>query len=120
MKELIGYVVLCPSKNNVAPWFIDTDASSGYPMFDKNINKYSRHVYSDVMDAFKEMKSVKKNMKTYYNAEHIDFDRIKVVKYFRVFEDVELDEQSLLVERAKNKLTEEELHALTREIAFSF
>jgi hypothetical protein len=104
-----GFVVLY-KKTNGDIGFISTASDTGYPYFEPSVRL--ANVHSKPANALNELNACKRNMKAYYGADKVDFSTLKVVRYISKFDEMDLDEASILFEGAKSKLTEEEYNAI--------
>lgn len=110
MKNKTEYTVTY-DRTDGSTGFLSTDSSSGYPYFSDRPD-YA-HIQTDIFKAMRSMKSVVKSMKTYYGADKVLFDTVRVVRIDYV--DVstnEQDYQAQLAEQAQEKLNPDELSAL--------
>lgn len=108
-----GYTVIYDTAKDKIGYIGIDDHSGGYPYFSDYIEH--RHVYDNLGQANGLLKSALK-MTTYYGADKVHFDTMRVVKVSHVFQDVNEDYDRILFTEAINRIDKDDLEIIKRHI----
>jgi len=107
IKEELGYTVVYDTTYNTVGYISIDDSSGGYPYFSDRPD--SRNVFVESSDAVKLLET-SKTMKTFYKADKVKFDTMRIVKITRIIEDVNITELGISIRKSiMNKLSKEEI-----------